>query len=132
LDKTSFDISLKQVKEKQKKQGIDFFLSTQIFHHFNRKLFENRMFHFFIFRNIVRNERIIQQGDAIQYVYFIKKGDYEVTTRYSLSEINEFYEHFGEKKKNTILEEFKEQEKMNRNYHLIKITPNIESLLQAK
>jgi hypothetical protein len=90
------------------------------------------MFHFFIFRNIVRNERIIQQGDSIQYVYFIKKGDYEVTTRYSLSEINEFYENFGEKKKNTILEEFKEQEKMNRNYHIIKMIPNIESFLQAK
>ena len=39
MDKLSFDITLKEIKMKDMKEMVDFFLSTNIFFHFSRKIF---------------------------------------------------------------------------------------------
>ena len=122
LDKVSFDLSLKEINEKEKKDIVDFFLSTKIFYLFNRKIFENKIYHLFVLKKISKNEKLYLQGHEIKNIYIIKKGDFEITKTNSLIEFKDYYDYFGDLKKVSVFDKYNENEKMESmyTYHLIR------------
>ena len=115
IEKVDFDLSLKEVNEREKKEMVDFFLSTKIFYLFNRKIFEIKMFHLFVLKKINRNEKLYIQGDETKHIFIIKKGEFELTARNSLVEFNGYYEYFGDIKKVSLLDNYQELQKMESN-----------------
>ena len=132
LDKVSFDLSLKEVNEKQKKQGLEFFLSTRIFFRFNREIFENKISHLFVIKKINRNEKLYIQGEDINQIFFVKKGDFELTARNSLMEFNNYYKYFGGLKFKSLLEIYEEKQKMEGIFFLILGDPKFNKYLNNK
>ena len=129
MDKLSFDITLKEIKMKEMKEMVDFFLSTNIFFHFSRKIFEHKMIPLFVIKNVYKNEKLYLQGDQIKRIFFIKKGEFELYARSSLVEFQDYYDYFGNTKKVSLLESHLEQEMIQSIYLLLKIIQSSKNIL---
>lgn len=117
LDQDSYKQCLKQLNDKIIKKAVDFFLSSKLFYGFNRMLFEIKMYHLFVHKNIDRFDRIINEGEEPRYIYIIKKGEFEVTGRLNLLEFGQYVYYFGKVKMNNKFEDLMEKEKIESKDH---------------
>ena len=62
-------------------------MSFSIFDSMNRNLFENKYFNYFTCENILQGQNIILQDHKIEKIFFIREGQYEITTNLSIEKI---------------------------------------------
>lgn len=74
---------------------MNFLLSNQIFSDCNKSEFFNSYFNLFAKTKIYIHQKIITEDTDHNTIYFIKTGEYLVTTNKSLIEIEKLIESFG-------------------------------------
>ena len=90
--------------DKQKKETIDFLVSTKIFNNFDPqsliKIFPN-----FIFERIDKNSFLFKEGQEPMFIYFVKSGEFEISMKNSMIEINKKIAYLEGMSENYIQEE---------------------------
>ena len=117
IDNKSYNLCLREVYDKQEKDRIGFFLrENQIFKNFEKETFLKKYYSFFILENVPRYDYLIMENKTPSNIFFIKNGEYEITLRKSLNEINELLKDYWGKE----VSDKDEKEKMNRNDNFAK------------
>ena len=87
LSRTDYNAYLGEIETKKRKNDINFVISFSIFDKMNKNVFENRYFNYFTRENYFQGQTIILQDHKVDKVFFIKEGQYEITTNLSISKI---------------------------------------------
>ena len=96
LNKDTFDKCIKEANENQKLSNLSFLLSFHLFSDFSQKYFKLHYLNFFKKLKISIYDKIITEGFPPISTYFIKDGEFEISFRKSLIEINEYLKEMGE------------------------------------
>lgn len=109
IDKSTFDKCLKESNEKKGNININILLNNQIFTEFSINYFRKNYFSFFVEMRYDIYEKIVTEGSLSENIYFIKNGQFELSFKKSLIEINEYIKFLG----GNIQNEENELERMN-------------------
>lgn len=99
LSRADYNTYLGEIEVKRRKNDINFVMSFSIFDDMNKNVFENRYFNFFRKENFSQGQKIINQEQKINKIYFIMEGQFEITTNLSMAKI---YSILQSKTKKTI------------------------------
>ena len=88
INKKSYDYSLKFGIEKQRRQRINFILSVDIFNNMSYFNLNKKYYNDFVLENYDKGKKILEQFNDISNIYIIKEGDFDVTSKMSLNDIN--------------------------------------------
>ncbi len=97
LNKKSYDICIKNVSEKQRRQTINLLLSFPIFKGLNYYTINKKYFNNFILCFFNKGNKIIQQFDFVNNVFLIKEGNFDISIKISYNEIIELIKYYIEK-----------------------------------
>ena len=97
LNKKSYDICIKNVTEKQRRQTINLLLSFPIFKGLNYYTINKKYFNNFILCFFNKGNKIIQQFDFVNNVFLIKEGNFDISIKSSYNEIIELIKYYIEK-----------------------------------
>jgi CRP-like cAMP-binding protein len=97
LTENIYNESIKEANDKIKRQNIGFLISHPIFLNYSRNNFEHFLFNLFVRVNISRGEMLFKENTQADFVYFIKEGEFDVSTKKSLSSINKLIQNSGGK-----------------------------------
>ena len=97
LNKKSYDICIKNVTEKQRRQTINLLLSFPIFKGLNYYTINKKYFNNFILCFFNKGNKIIQQFDFVNNVFLIKEGNFDISIKISYNEIIELIKYYIEK-----------------------------------
>ena len=97
LNKKSYDICIKNVSEKQRRQTINLLLSFPIFKGLNYHTINKKYFNNFILCFFNKGNKIIQQFDFVNNVFLIKEGNFDISIKISYNEIIELIKYYIEK-----------------------------------
>ena len=87
LSRADYNTYLGEIEVKRRKNDINFVMSFSIFDNMNKNVFENRYFNFFTKENFSQGQKIINQEQRINKIYFIMDGQFEITTNLSMAKI---------------------------------------------
>ena len=88
INKKSYDYSLKFGIEKQRRQRINFILSLDIFNNMSYFNLNKKYYNDFVLENYEKGHKILEQFNDINNIYIIKEGDFDITSKMSLNDIN--------------------------------------------
>ena len=108
LDRTTYDLSVKVLNVSIKKNNIAILMSSCIFNYFTKKYFERHFYNYFKIESAETRKKIINEGDDISKIYFIKNGEFNVSMKKSLVQINDMIVYYG----GVITKKLEEDEKM--------------------
>lgn len=95
MGKTKFKKCVAEVHDKMKQSAIQFFITNPLFKGIERNSFQKHYFNFFVLKKYNRGDYVFKEGDLSQNIYFLKKGEYEVTFTSSMIDINKIIKHYG-------------------------------------
>ena len=98
LSRNDYNSYLGEIEVKRRKNDINFIISFAIFDKMNRNMFENRYFNYFKREPFLQGQTIIVQDKKINKIFFIKEGQYEITTDLSLDKIYSILQYKTKKK----------------------------------
>ena len=122
ISKSDFNFSLKGIEMKKRKRDINFIMSFSLFGDQSWIHFEKQYFNFFKKENLVSGQIIINQKEIIENIYFIMKGQIEISTQSSIHDIIEIVKQKNKRirthnlETNTYIKE--ENEKYLKNYDI--------------
>jgi CRP-like cAMP-binding protein len=80
-------------KQRLTLKEISFLADNYFFTPIQKKIFEKRFFNHFIYEEHYRGERIINENEEIQFIYFIKEGEVELTINKSTLELHKLVKY---------------------------------------
>lgn len=139
LNKTSYNESLKQCKEKIYRSTLSFIYSNKLFSKIKLGILGRKYLNYFSSKKVTKGEFIYIEGSKVNSLFLLREGEYEISIRTSLRELARimkmFYSKFGnnaqskinsiEKSERAIESEIKENKKLAKVYndkHLIKVS----------
>lgn len=87
LSRADYNTYLGEIEVKRRKNDINFMMSFSIFDNMNKNVFENKYFNFFTKETFSQGQKIINQEQKINKIYFIMDGQFEITTSLSMAKI---------------------------------------------
>ena len=90
LQRDAYNSCIRDIQSKIRRGNVKFLLGVKIFSHLNWNFFESRIFNFFKQIKTVSKEIVVQQGKICDCIFFVKKGEYEVTTYMNDEDISYF------------------------------------------
>ena len=81
--------SIRDIEQKIRKTNIEFLLKNQLFIGISRGIFENKYFNLFHIETITQGNKIITQGEKNNKVYFIREGDFELSSQLNLDALQQ-------------------------------------------
>ena len=81
--------SIREIEQKIRKTNISFLLKNQLFIGISRGIFENKYFNLFNIETITQGNKIITQGEKNNKVYFIREGDFELSSQLNLKALQQ-------------------------------------------
>ena len=90
LQRDAYNSCIRDIQSKIRRGNVKFLLGVKIFSHLNWNFFESRIFNFFKQIKTVSKEIVVQQGKICDCIFFVKKGEYEVTTYMNDEDITYF------------------------------------------
>ena len=90
LQRDAYNLSIRDIQSKIRRGNVKFLLGVKIFSHLNWNFFESRIFNFFKQIKTVSKEIVVQQGKICDCIFFVKKGEFEVTTYMNDEDITYF------------------------------------------
>lgn len=101
MDRSSYDHCLKDIKEKERKNLIGYISTTPLFSSMNKEVILKEFINFFVEKKVRKNDMVISDGEDAKYLYLIKEGEYGVSLRKSINEIDMLINNFcGQKEEN--------------------------------
>ena len=88
LTKENFNTSVAEADEKMKQEAMHFFINNSLFKGIEKNNFLRNFFNYFVSIRYDRGDSVFREGDISQYIYFIKKGEFEASFFKSIVEIN--------------------------------------------
>ena len=98
LSRTDYNTYLGDIEVKKRKNDINFVISFAIFDKMNKNVFENRYFNYFKRETFFQGQTIILQDQKINKMFYIKEGQYEITTNLSIAKIYSILQYKTKKK----------------------------------
>ena len=89
LSKEAYNICLRDIQINERRNNIKSLLSFSIFYDLNYNKFQNYFFNYFKIIHVNKNDIIINQGDPIINFFFVRKGEFEITSQLSNKQIDE-------------------------------------------
>jgi CRP-like cAMP-binding protein len=111
LNKEEFNKCVAEVHEKSKQTTIQFFLNNPLFKGMEKNNFQRNYFNFFVLQKFIRGDFIFKEGDIGHHIYFLRKGQYEVSFFKSMVDLNRIVKTHDV----VVPNEFVENEKMEEN-----------------
>jgi len=96
LNKDTFDKCIREANENQKLTNLSFLLSFHLFSEFSQKFFKLHYLNLFKKMKVTIYDKLIAEGQSPISTYFIKDGEFEVSFKKSLVEINDYLKDVGE------------------------------------
>ena len=91
LDKESYDICIKNLQERCRKDEINLLLSNNIFSEIDPVNFEKHFYNYFTKIRLKRQEIVFENGEEVFYIYFVFKGEIEIESNLSPFNLNYVY-----------------------------------------
>lgn len=89
LSREEFNGCLRDIEVKQRRNEVNFVLSFNIFKGMNWTIFENKFFNYFKLETVSQGKTIINQNSHFDFIYLVKKGEFELTSSLTLKEIKD-------------------------------------------
>ena len=105
INKDVFEKYVREANENKKYANINFLLSTSILSDVGHKYFKLHYLNFFVNTNLVIYDKIIIEGQSPTNIFFIKEGEFEISFKKSIVEINDLINDLGGKNQDEIDEE---------------------------
>lgn len=118
LSKEAYNNSIREIQIKERRNNVKTLLSFKIFSDLNWDIFQNHFFNLFKIIHVYRNENIVEQGNPIKQIYFVKEGEYEIISELSNFQIDKLILHLKNKYND---KKIKENEYDNDKKRLLKI-----------
>ena len=115
IDKNDYYMLLHVFIEKSQNKYINFISSFYIFKNLSLNVWEKKYMSLFINRVYEKDYLLLKEGNPIDQIYFIYKGEFELTTSKNLIELNELIIYYKK-----ILRELLYKNKNNINRKMIK------------
>ena len=77
------------IEKRKINRNESYFLITNFFIKIKKSIFENNYLNFFIKENFTKKQKIFLENDLFEYIYFIKSGEIEISTKKSIIEIEQ-------------------------------------------
>ena len=113
LSKSDYNLCLKGIEIKRRKVDINFIMSFSLFEEDNWLNFEKQYFNYFTKENITNGQVIINQNEKLENIFFIMKGQIEVSTKLSFEELTQILK---QKNKRIKLESVDKDKKIEENW----------------
>lgn len=81
LAREAYSLSIKGVKNKIRRGNIKFLINFKIFSMLNWNFFEKKIFNYFKKENVVQNQKIIEQGEKSDSIFFVMQGEFEICSK---------------------------------------------------
>ncbi len=88
LNKENYDIYIKNLQEKCRKEEIEMLLSNNIFNGIDPVSFEKNYYNYFTRIKLKRQEILFENGEDFNNIYFVFKGEIEIESYLSLYNLN--------------------------------------------
>ena len=88
LNKENYDICIKNLQEKCRKDEIEMLLSNNIFNGIDPVFFEKNYYNYFTKIKLKRQEILFENGEDFYNIYFVFKGEIEIESYLSLYNLN--------------------------------------------
>lgn len=95
LTKTAYDLCLKGTQDKVRLWNVYFFLNGPLFKEVNQTIFESKYFNFFKQEELKRGQRIFNSNENRSSIYFIKQGEFEVSSKLTFKQLNHIIRSLG-------------------------------------
>lgn len=90
LAREAFSLSIKGVKSKIRRGNVKFLRNFKIFSMLSWDFFEKKLFNYFKSVNVVQNQKIIEQGEKSDSIFFVKKGEFEICSKMNDEDLYDF------------------------------------------
>ena len=106
LSKDAYNNSLKEIQTNERRYNIKVLMSFQIFNNLSWGIFLNNFFNYFKIIHVCKNDIVIEKNTPIKNIYFIRKGEFEISSDLTNKEIDDYIlhlkygNHYKEKKIN--------------------------------
>ena len=130
LNKTSYNESLKQCKEKIYRSTLSFIYSNKLFSNIKLGILGRKYFNYFSAKKLNKGECLYIEGSKVNSLYLLREGEYEISIRASLRELALIIKMFYSKIRNTTVKinsiekseravesEIKENQKLSKVYN---------------
>jgi CRP-like cAMP-binding protein len=98
IDKPSYDRCLKEINDRTKRYYLGILLSYEIFNEFSKMVFEKNYYNFFKFNKLKRGEKLITEGLHCENIFFLKQGEFLISSKKSLVDISDLILFYREGK----------------------------------
>ena len=115
LTTKGYNTSLKEIHMLKRRADIKFMMRFQIFRGIRWETFENHFFNFCKEQVFSKNDLIIEQNKPIEYIIFVKEGEFGLFTYMNNNEIDDLIEYLSKKKKKNLYINFDEEKKEEQN-----------------
>lgn len=95
LTQAAYDQCFKGTQEKIRNLNCFFFVNGPIFKQIKQNLFDKKYYNYFALMESSIGHKIINQNETINNVYFIKKGEIEISTQMTYNQLNELIIKLG-------------------------------------
>ena len=98
MDKNLYEKYFKEANEKNKKYFLNLLMNYDIFKDFSKSHFEDKYYNNFKYLKIKNADKILKENNENKSVYFIKKGEFEISIKKSLNDLNDIILNLKENK----------------------------------
>ena len=99
LSSNEYKNSIKSIQIKIKKNNIDFILKTNIFKDISYKHFYQKIWNYFIYGYLKKDEFLFKENDKRNFIYIIFEGELKLSSKMDIAKINEIIIKLGKFKK---------------------------------
>lgn len=102
IKKDAYEICIKESLDKIRKQNIDNIYSHAIFKGYSHDYFEKNFFNLFKLEQYQQGQFIFKQGDKREMIFFLKRGEIEITVNGNFITLNSMINELGGNNDKTI------------------------------
>ena len=90
LTRENYNSSIKDITTKIRRNNMKFLLTFKLFSGLNWNFLDHKLYNHFTIKKLRRNDILINQYQHFADLYFIKTGEFEITTKMSVDDIKQF------------------------------------------